>query len=63
MLQHRVKTRFQPSDREAVRARFERIKKRAIEEADRALAPVKTPKVSRSWRAAAVAKRKQAEQR
>jgi hypothetical protein len=62
MLQHRVKTRFQPSDRDAVRARFERIKKRALEEADRALAPIKVPRESRSWRATAVAKRKRAEQ-
>jgi hypothetical protein len=57
MLAHRVRTKFQPYNPDAVHARFERIKKRALEAADRAVSPSKPLAPARSWRAAAAAKR------
>jgi hypothetical protein len=57
MLAHRVRTKFQPNNPEAVHARFERIKKRALEAAERAATPTKPLAPARSWRAAAAAKR------
>jgi hypothetical protein len=57
MLAHRIRTKFQPYNPEAVHARFERIKKRAMEAAEVDATPSKPLAPARSWRAAAAAKR------
>jgi hypothetical protein len=56
MLDRRGATRFQPDNPGAIHARFERIKKRALERADSPVTPA-APPPARSWRAVAAAKR------